>query len=99
MIGGFPGNTPATLMAGVAYADEMSPLGMNTTTQGILGAVYFGIGSAIGGFVGGPLLENIGGAGLYLVFGITAASALIIVTILQKILAAQQIAVPDSTIK
>jgi MFS family permease len=30
----------------------------------------FGVGSAVSGFIAGPLLESIGGRGMFLVFGI-----------------------------
>jgi len=61
---------PAMWSAGVAYADENSPVGLKSTAQGLLGAVAFGFSSAIGGFIGGLLIESIGGRGMFLVFGI-----------------------------
>lgn len=56
-------------MAGVAYADKHAPVNRKATVQGLFGAMTFGIGAAIGGFLGGVLLEEIGGNGLFLVFG------------------------------
>jgi PPP family 3-phenylpropionic acid transporter len=61
---------PAMWTAGVSYADEHAPVGLKSTAQGLFGAASFGVGSAFSGFVSGPLLENIGGRGMFLVLGI-----------------------------
>jgi MFS transporter, PPP family, 3-phenylpropionic acid transporter len=60
---------PAMWMAGVAYAHERAPAGLTATAQGMFSAMVFGIGNAAGGFLGGPLLETLGGRGLFLVYG------------------------------
>jgi PPP family 3-phenylpropionic acid transporter len=75
---------PAMWMASVSYADENAPAGMRTTAQGLFGAVAIGSGTAVGGFVGGLLLENVGGRGLYLVFGIVVLATVAVVTLIQN---------------
>jgi PPP family 3-phenylpropionic acid transporter len=65
---------PPLMMAGIAYAHEHSPPGMGATFQGLFAAMVFGIGAAAGGFLGGPLLETLGGRGLFLVYGILTLS-------------------------
>ena len=76
---------PAFWAAGVAYADQHAPAGLKSTAQGIFGAVSFGIGSAVGGIVGGPLLESIGGRGMFMVFGIIILIGLALVEVIRRI--------------
>ncbi len=74
---------PLMWVAGVAYANDHAPPGLTTTSQGIFNAMVNGIGVAVGGFIGGPLLERLGGRGLYLVFGVIVLGILAVVAIAQ----------------
>jgi MFS family permease len=71
--------------AGVAYADENAPDGLKSTGQGLFNAMSFGFGSAISGFVGGVLLESMGGRGLFFVFGIVILLGLGLIEALNRI--------------
>jgi PPP family 3-phenylpropionic acid transporter len=75
---------PAFWVAGVSYADENAPAGMSTTAQGLFGAMVFGLGTAVGGLVGGPLLTSMGGRGLYAVFGAAVLVTMAIVALIQQ---------------
>jgi PPP family 3-phenylpropionic acid transporter len=77
---------PAVVMAGVSYSYEHAPAGMGATAQGLFSATIFGIGMAAGGLLGGPLMENLGGHGLFLVYGALALAAAIVGMIAEKIL-------------
>jgi MFS family permease len=61
---------PALWLAGVSYADQNAPVHLKSSAQGLFGAMTFGVGSAAAGFLGGLLLETIGGRGMFLLLGI-----------------------------
>lgn len=83
---------PAMWLAGVAYADEHAPAGLKSTAQGLFGAMSFGFGAAVGGFLGGLLLESVGGRGMYLVFGFIILGGLALIEVLKRILPIEEAA-------
>ncbi len=64
--------------AGVADADAAAPPGLGATAQGLFSGMMFGLGSALGGFLGGPAYEAIGFAALYTLLGWLALGMLVV---------------------
>jgi MFS transporter, PPP family, 3-phenylpropionic acid transporter len=81
---------PAMWLAGVSYVDENAPAGMSATAQGIFGAAVFGVGTTLGSFIGGALLEGIGARGMCLVFGIVTLLIVAAILLIGRFLPAAQ---------
>ncbi len=79
---------PMFWVAGVAYANEISPQGMKATGQGLLGAMVIGIGSAAGGLGSGLLMGAIGGQGLFLYAGLFVLASLAVILLAERALRA-----------
>ncbi|CEP10216.1 hypothetical protein [Parasitella parasitica] len=61
--------------AGVVQADELAPPSLQATSQGILAAMYAGIGAGLGSLVGGVIYEQYGcNAMFYTVIALTLTS-------------------------
>jgi len=86
---------PILWVAGVAYADEHAPAGLKSTGQGLFNAMVFGFGSAAGGFVGGVLLESMGGKGMFLVMGIITFVGLVVIEVFRSIFPVPNEEVPE----
>ena len=76
---------PTLWVAGVSYADEHSPLGLKSSAQGLFGAMMFGVGSAASGFIGGLLLESMGGRGMFMVLGIIIFAGLVLAEAIRRL--------------
>ncbi len=75
---------PMYWIAGVAYASERAPKGMQASAQGLFGAATTGIGAALGGLAAGILMSSIGGRATFAIFGVIVLAGLAILTALES---------------
>ena len=81
---------PLFWVAGVSYANEISPEGMKATAQGLFGAMTVGFGAAAGGLAGGLLLGGISGQGLFLSIGVFTLLSLLVIFLIERTQRAHQ---------
>jgi MFS family permease len=80
---------PALWVAGVSYASDNAPVGLSATAQAVFGSMIFGFGAATGGFLGGLLLESLGGRMMYAVFGVMVLVMLAVYTVVEPRISAK----------
>nr|XP_023014442.1 major facilitator superfamily domain-containing protein 6-like [Leptinotarsa decemlineata] len=59
--------------AAVTYAAKLSTVTTDTSIQGMLGGLYYGVGKGVGSLVGGYLIEPIGIRSTFQLFSVTTA--------------------------
>ncbi len=70
----------AMWVAGVAYASELAPPGLGATAQGVFSSTVFGLGSALGAFIGGFLYDTSGPVGAFQWAGVASLLAFLLFT-------------------
>jgi PPP family 3-phenylpropionic acid transporter len=70
--------------AGVYYADQIAPPGLNAVTQGMFAGTFMGFGSAAGGLLGGLLLDRFSPEGMYAIVGTVVLLGMIIFLIVER---------------
>jgi MFS family permease len=64
---------------------------LKSTAQGLFGAMTFGFGSAVGGFLGGLLLGSVGGRGMFFAFGLIILGGLGLIEFVRRILPGEEV--------
>jgi len=79
-----------------SYASIIAPSGTEATIQGLVGAIFEGVGTSLGSFIGGVMYENLGGALAFRIFGLTALVACLINILLSRFVFKKTIVVPEN---
>jgi MFS transporter, PPP family, 3-phenylpropionic acid transporter len=74
----------AIYTAGVHFAGQIAPPGMQATTQGMFGGTLMGFGSAAGGLLGGLLLDRLSPGGMYAIAGTLVLAGLIAFLLVER---------------
>ncbi|XP_008556141.1 major facilitator superfamily domain-containing protein 6 [Microplitis demolitor] len=70
----------------IAYGDKIAPSGTRATMQGLVGAIFEGIGVSMGSLICGSLMDDYGGMMTFRIFSVGALSWLSIYWMLQLLL-------------
>ncbi|GAB0093197.1 major facilitator superfamily domain-containing protein 6-A [Sergentomyia squamirostris] len=68
-----------------SYASIVAPPGTETTLQGLVGAVFEGVGVSMGSFIGGIAFAKIGGSATFRWFGVGALVLLVIHVLVRRL--------------
>jgi len=74
----------AIYTAGVHYADQVAPIGMKATSQGMFNGTLMGFGAAAGGLLGGVLLDRFSPGGMYAFTGTLVLIGLIAFLLVER---------------
>uniref|UniRef100_A0A0A1XKW3 Major facilitator superfamily domain-containing protein 6 n=1 Tax=Zeugodacus cucurbitae TaxID=28588 RepID=A0A0A1XKW3_ZEUCU len=66
-----------------SYASIVAPRGTEATMQGLVGAIFEGVGVSMGSLIAGNLFDAVSGSGTFLIFGIFAFIAFIVHVLVQ----------------
>lgn len=68
----------AIWVAGVSYANEISPPGLGATSQGLFSAVFFGLGAVLGGIICGSSFSAFGAHGMFGMLAVVVAAGVLV---------------------
>ncbi|XP_078591661.1 major facilitator superfamily domain-containing protein 6-like [Branchiostoma floridae x Branchiostoma japonicum] len=74
----------AMFAASTTYASQIAPPGMEATMQGVMGAVFMGVGWASGSLIGGALFEQYGGVVLFRVYAGVCLFTCVVYTVVSR---------------
>ncbi|CAH1261837.1 MFSD6 [Branchiostoma lanceolatum] len=74
----------AMFAASTTYASQIAPPGMEATMQGVMGAVFMGVGWASGSLIGGALFEQYGGVVLFRIYACVCLFACVVYTVVSR---------------
>ena len=74
----------AIYTAGVHYADQVAPPGMQATSQGMFSGTLMGFGAAAGAFLGGILMDRFTPGGMYAITGVLVLVGLVLFLLIER---------------
>jgi PPP family 3-phenylpropionic acid transporter len=73
-------------VAGVSLSHQLAPEGLGATGQGLFSSTSMGLGGIVGALVGGVLLDQFGGKGMFFYAGMAVLAGLLIFLIANRVL-------------